>query len=481
MTFPVSDEGGRLAMAVDSSGIGVADGARLLWIDPRMLERSPNPRRRPVPEDRFLDLVASIKSRGILQPLIVRPRDEGTYQVVVGDNRQRAAIDADLAVVPCVVRSLSDIDVVELQLIENIQRNDMHPVDEGTAFRKLIDGKKHTVESLASTLGKSTRWIYNRLEFAKLIGGVREAFLDGAITATHAELLARLEPDDQERCLKDGLFEEVLGFDEKHARAVVSVAQLDAWIEQHVRLNIAAPAVQHLIPEVEEVQTVAAAEQAKVLQIATTLMLPREKGLRDKLAGVLTERQWKRAGGKSRCDTAERAVIVFGPGQGTVLDVCIDKTCAKHWPDHTPKAKEQRAKNREKDARTQTKAEGQRKREQEVRESRLARWQSLHPVLRTATLAAAKRLKTVPPKAFTAMLAAHRLPTSVRPADLPKALLLQTLEEMFRFTAFHYDDESKITVWATRLGVNVKQLTGAIDNKLTGVTEKKGTHGTKRT
>lgn len=449
--------------------------APYLELDPRTLLHSKNPRRQPVPAARISDIAASMKKHGVLEPLIIRPSDKAThgYQVVAGDTRMKAAIEAGLAKVPCVVRDINDLDMLELQLIENVQRNDMHPLDEGEAFRQLIAGKKHTPESLAAAVGMSIRWIYQRLEFTKLIEPIREAFLKGEITVSHADLIARLEAIDQERLVAggrhgEGLFVEDRTLDGELRISPISVRDLNRWIEHNVRLAIATDAVQHLLPEVEEiVDETGPAHDARLLQVATVALLPQDPKLKVRFKGVLTEYHWKRAGGKHTCDKKERAVIVFGRGQGETLDVCVDKTCGKHFPDHTPAAKERRAKQRER----QTGAgkpdayHVQQQREEQERTRRAARWNRLHPALATALRAAAKGLPKISGAVFSATLKAHRLPPTTTVATLARVLVTTAVESDIDRSKWGYHDEPKLVAWAKLLGVNVKAIAAQLEPK----------------
>lgn len=313
----------------------------LLMLDPQRLEKSANPRRKPTPPGKVSEIAASMKKFGVLEPLIVRAVGSG-YQVVAGDTRQKAAIEAGLPRVPCSVRELSDLEVLEIQLIENIQRNDMHPLDEGETFRKLIDGKKHTAETLASTIGKSARWVWQRMEFTKLIPAAKEAFLKDEITASHAERLVRWkDPKAQRQILDDGCFSDVLNLGNK--KVLASTAELDDWISEHMALDLSDERLPQLLPEVAEVKAAAEAQGAKVLQVATTY------GRVEK--GVLEPNAYKSATGQEKCKLSERAVVVVGADMGTVTDVCINKACPKHWPTQTPakstvSAKEQAAETR---------------------------------------------------------------------------------------------------------------------------------------
>lgn len=148
------------------------------------------PRRRFAPEA-LEELSASIRARGILQPLIVRPhRDEPSlFQIVAGERRWRAAQQAQLHEVPVIVRDFSDAEVAEVALIENIQRADLSPIEEASAFRQLMDRFGHTQEQLAEALHKSRSHVANQLRLLTLPEPVQDMVRDGALTAGHARAL----------------------------------------------------------------------------------------------------------------------------------------------------------------------------------------------------------------------------------------------------------------------------------------------------
>ncbi len=143
------------------------------------------------------ELTASIREKGVLQPLIVRPHPSGEgYEIVAGERRWRAAQRAQLHEVPVVVRDYSDQEVIEVAIIENIQRADLNPLDEASGFRMLIDKFGHTQEKVASVLGKSRSHIANSVRLLSLPEAVQELLRDGKLTAGHARaLIAAPDPE----------------------------------------------------------------------------------------------------------------------------------------------------------------------------------------------------------------------------------------------------------------------------------------------
>jgi ParB family transcriptional regulator, chromosome partitioning protein len=137
------------------------------------------------------ELTASIREKGIIQPLLVRadPDKPGDYQIVAGERRWRAAQQANLHELPVLVRELDDIEVIELAIIENIQRADLNAVEEALGFRQLMDRFGHTQEKLAAVLGKSRSHIANLLRLLSLPEDVLSFLREGELSAGHARAL----------------------------------------------------------------------------------------------------------------------------------------------------------------------------------------------------------------------------------------------------------------------------------------------------
>ncbi|NNJ75844.1 MAG: ParB/RepB/Spo0J family partition protein [Anderseniella sp.] len=145
-------------------------------------------------EEELDDLVRSVAEKGILQPVVVRPVDDGQhYQIVAGERRWRAAQKAGLHHIPALVRELSDKEVLEIALIENVQRADLNPVEEAHGYQQLIDQFDYTQQQLAESIGKSRSHIANTLRLMALPASVLEALQTGKLTAGHARALIATE------------------------------------------------------------------------------------------------------------------------------------------------------------------------------------------------------------------------------------------------------------------------------------------------
>lgn len=164
----------------------------------------PNPEqpRRAFSEDAMSELAASIREKGVIQPLIVRPDpdDPDRFQIVAGERRWRAAQRAQVHEVPVIVRDFDDTEVLEVAIIENIQRADLNPVEEAQGYRQLMDRFGHTQEQLATALGKSRSHIANLMRLLGLPGDVLDMLREGRLSAGHARALITTEnPSDLAR------------------------------------------------------------------------------------------------------------------------------------------------------------------------------------------------------------------------------------------------------------------------------------------
>src|SRR6058998_468401 len=161
-----------------------------------------NPRRR-TDDSAMTELASSIRARGVLQPILVRPVPRGGYEIVCGERRWRASKTAGKDTIPARIVNLSDAEALELGVIENIQRENVHELDEALGYKALIkqDPALYTAETLAAKVGRSPSYIYQRLKLAELTPNLQKAFYEGKLTAGHATEIARLQPKDQERAL----------------------------------------------------------------------------------------------------------------------------------------------------------------------------------------------------------------------------------------------------------------------------------------
>ncbi len=154
------------------------------------VQPNPDQPRRTFDQDALDELTASIREKGVIQPLIVRKSSTpGMYEIVAGERRWRASQLAKQHDVPVILRDYDDTEVLEIAIIENIQRADLNPVDEAAGYRQLIDRFGHTQEQLATALGKSRSHIANLMRLLSLPDEVQNYLTTGALTAGHARAL----------------------------------------------------------------------------------------------------------------------------------------------------------------------------------------------------------------------------------------------------------------------------------------------------
>lgn len=188
-----------------ATGAGPASADRRVPIE-RVAPNPDQPRKR-FTEDDLADLAASIKEKGIIQPLIVRQLAEDRFEIVAGERRWRAAQMAQLHEIPVIVRDFSDTEVLEVAIIENIQRADLNPIEEAAGYRQLMDRFGHTQEKMSEALGKSRSHIANLLRLLTLPEVVLDHVRQGELSAGHARaLVTAADPLKLARqIIKDGL------------------------------------------------------------------------------------------------------------------------------------------------------------------------------------------------------------------------------------------------------------------------------------
>lgn len=173
-----------------------------------LIRRNPDQPRRAFSEAELESLTASVKERGVLQPILIRPAPDGDgYQIVAGERRWRAAQRASLATIPAVIRELDDRQVLEIAIIENVQRADLNPIEEALGYRALIERFGRTHEGLGDIVGKSRSHVANTLRLLSLPDSVRVHVEEGRLSAGHARALLTAEHAENlaEKVIAEGL------------------------------------------------------------------------------------------------------------------------------------------------------------------------------------------------------------------------------------------------------------------------------------
>jgi ParB/RepB/Spo0J family partition protein len=354
-------------MGTATATVGAGAEYKVVGIS-QVQESKTNPRKH-FAKDALSDLTKSIAEKGVLDPLLVRPfpansNELADYEIVAGARRFRAAKAAGKIALPVVVRNFTDEEALEVQLIENLQRQDVHPLEEAEGYKQLLAKAGYEIESLAAKVGKSISYIYQRLKLSELVPAAKKAFEEEKITAGHAILLARLQPKDQIAVLKQST---------RYAGDVCSVRYMAHHIQESVHLQLKAvpwklddaqldtkagpcttcpkrssnsPALfadiakddvctdptcfenkmqAHLV----RIQTAMKADGKKAVLIATTSYNPPK--------GALASDKWRGAAAGS-CEHVLAGLFVgsgwhFGRDyrRGTATSICTERTCKVHW------------------------------------------------------------------------------------------------------------------------------------------------------
>jgi ParB/RepB/Spo0J family partition protein len=401
---------------------GHGQGARFEVLPLEQLREHPaNPRKRFDPTA-LAELAASIREKGILNPLLVRPAGK-SFEILAGARRFRAAKQAGAREAPVLVRELDDAAALELMIVDNLQREDIHPLEEAEGYRRLMGHghTKHSVQWIADRVGRSVKYVYDRVKLLNLSKPLQELFLADKFTAGHAVILARLSADDQLRALgtdergvyegDGGLFEgesqmgldvDDEGDDEHEAEdelgrhlKPVSVRELQGWVNKHVRFEAETDADPMLFPDTAQVLATAQEQQEKVVKITHDYYVqPEARSDEERTFGPMS---WKRSDekhGSKACDHAITGVIVAGPGRGDAFRVCIEKKkCRIHWSQEQKAAKARAtAATGGRTGEDRWKIEERKRQEQQAREeAERARWKKATPEILKVLATAVKK------------------------------------------------------------------------------------------
>jgi ParB family chromosome partitioning protein len=342
----------------------------------KIRESKANPRRF-FDEAKLAELADNIEQHGVLQPILVRPLPEGeagAYELVAGARRYRASKLAKRESIPATVRELTDAQALELRVIENVQRVDVHPLDEAQGYAALIELQPHTytVEGIAARVGKSPAYVNGRLRLIQLIPEAKQAFYEDKLTVAHAFEIARLQPNDQGRALQECFpqYRNAAAILKDKKAEATTVRELRAWIEREIHLDLKnAPFDPQdetllpkagacarcpkrtgsnplLFPEVRQKSTCTDREcyRAKVEALVQIHAKPfeekGEKPLRVSQApawqangyakDVLFEGQYRKAKAKGECPNTKAAVLIDGKSAGSIFYLCQTEKCDVH-------------------------------------------------------------------------------------------------------------------------------------------------------
>lgn len=161
----------------------------------RVGDIKPNPRqpRQTLDEEKIAELAQSIKEHGVVQPILVRPVDDGKYEIIAGERRWRACCRLGMEYIPAIVRECGELEASALSLIENVQREDLNPIEEAKAYRQLLEGFGLTQEEVSRVVGKSRAYVANAVRLLALPPEVQDLLAEGKLSAGHGRALLVLD------------------------------------------------------------------------------------------------------------------------------------------------------------------------------------------------------------------------------------------------------------------------------------------------
>jgi len=172
-------------------------GIHLIQVDPHKIVPNPRQPRTLFDADDLAELVHSVREFGVLQPVVVRDKKDGTYELIMGERRTRASREAGLEAIPAIVRDTADEDLLRDALLENIHRAQLNPLEEASAYQQLINDFGITQDQLADRIGRSRPQISNTIRLLRLPEGVQERVAAGVLTAGHARAILSLDGDSE--------------------------------------------------------------------------------------------------------------------------------------------------------------------------------------------------------------------------------------------------------------------------------------------
>ena len=300
------------------------------------------------------ELAGSIRQRGVLQPIVVRPRveDGGGYELIAGARRLRAARLADLATIPAHVVNLDDQAARETAIIENLQRQDVHPLEEAEAYQQLMASDPLvTADTIAAKVGKSATYVYSRLMLLRLEPDIRDAFRRDVITAAHAHRLSTVPAERQAEAFARCFFN-LLATDDDGANRnnLAPMKQLDEWLHTRVALNVHHEDTTRFLPTLAEAVTEQEQAGAEILALSTLTYhtgSPANPNPSWRAVG------WRRTRRRSGAPTHDRASSCSVRIAGDDHRLHREKQCAKHWGKTSDRATQRHADDTKREAAAQ--------------------------------------------------------------------------------------------------------------------------------
>ena len=372
------------------------------------LQESPtNPRRR-YDEAAMQELAVSIQSQGILAPLLVRHLESGQFEVIAGSRRFRAAKIAELPEIPVRIVEMSDAQALEAQCVENLQREDVHPLEEANAFTAMLR-EHYDVAAIASKIGKPAAFVVSRTQLTQLIPPIADAFLADKLTIGHAILIAKLPAAHQPEAFTASYRN--VWMTEGQTPILVPVKELAAWIESNILMELRTAPFDRkdaeLVPEAGTChdcpkRTGASAllfpeshrdscldrecfqakinahvarsieHNPKLIQITTSWNGRRNGGplSRNHYTEIVAAKPGKKAKAdrspaQTKCPHVAEGLVVEGADRGRTLTICAEPTCPVHH------VEAQKAREAQQEMRASQRKEDQRRKEDLIARQRI--------------------------------------------------------------------------------------------------------------
>ena len=232
-----------------------------LWVDPALLKPNPRQPRTYFDDEKLAELTESVRNEGILSPVIIEDANDGTFFIIAGERRTRAAKAAGLKKIPVQLRKYSEQRKLEVALIENIQRTDLNALEEAQAYYDLMELGNLTQDQVAERVGKNRSTVANCLRLLKLPEDIQKALVTDSISSGHARAILSLENDSDKRIL----FGKIIG-------QGLSVRQSEN-IAKEMKSGISSVAKTYLKPEPKKDPNLAALEQKLIERLGTKVQL----------------------------------------------------------------------------------------------------------------------------------------------------------------------------------------------------------------
>lgn len=323
----------------------------------------------------FEELVASIKEKGVLTPILVREQSKGQYEVIAGNRRLAAAKSAGLTEIPAQLVEMNDIEAREAQIVENLQRENIHPLDEGESYRQLFEGHHQEIKTIAAKVGKSETYVRQRVFLTNLDEKVKKAYRDGKINDGFAVEIAKLDPKDQPAALKyaEDQASSIKDLQSYISKEIQKPMQYQPWVGNPELEIVVGPCQEcppnrsSLFGDVKEGNcTTFKCWERKMkayinhrIKMEGLVKISEEYHYRSDIDKnpVLAQNEYKGLSTKTKdhCEFAKQGIVVEGANIGNVRWICADKKCKKHHSENstgyaeTQAEKEKRRKEAEKE------------------------------------------------------------------------------------------------------------------------------------